>query len=85
MSFISENILPGKTGKTFCIGISSQQEFEKVLKRLKEINGIETVLFNNTVYPREITILTKTPVSVKEVQDAVREIGFRAVTNTIFG
>lgn len=85
MSFISENILPGKRGQTFCIGINSHQEFERVLERLKEINGIETVLFNVEAYPHEITILTKAPVAVKEVQNAVRRIGFHAVTKTIFG
>ena len=85
MSFFSENILPGKTGQTFCIGIKSQEEFERVFERLKKVNGVETVLFNDEAYPREITILTNMPVAVKEVQDVVKGMGFHAVTKTIFG
>lgn len=84
MSYLSEYIIPGTMGKTFLMGADYSSDYQRVLKILDKIKGINKVHLNEKVFPHEITICTEKPVAVREVQQQVRTLGFHAIPKAFF-
>ncbi len=78
MSYLSENIIPGKMGKTFFTDINDQ-DLHIVLRVLNKIRGIGRVDFSDKIFPHEITVHTAGPVAIQEIQDRIKNVGFHAV------
>ena len=79
MSLLSENVIPGNRGKVFATNANEPQTLEKIKSALKLIDGIKDVILHLDIYPRELTINTSKMVTVKEIEDAVKAIGFHAI------
>jgi hypothetical protein len=84
MSYLSENIIPGKHGKTFTVNFHNQYEFEEVRPYILAITGVKDVLFNQEVSPHEIVVHTYDVVDQHEVQEAIRKAGYHAVPKRLF-
>jgi len=79
MSLLSENVIPGNHGKVFGTNAKEPQTLEKIKSTLELIDGVKDVIIHLDVYPRELTVHTSKIVSVKEIEDAVKAIGFHAI------
>ena len=84
MSLISENVIPGDHGKIFETNAENQSDLDQIKKAILRIEGVSEVLLDNDIYPREITVLTSTFVSVEEVAQAADEEGFHVLPKTLF-
>lgn len=84
MSLIGENVIPGDHGRTFIIDINEEHDFERVKGKILKIHGVKDVIYNQEVFPREMTIHSYNLVKVKDIQDAVRDKGFHAVPAGLF-
>jgi len=79
MSLLSENVIPGNHGKVFGTNAKEPQTLEKIKSTLELIDGVKDVMIHLDVYPRELTVHTSKMVPVKEIEDAVKAIGFHAI------
>jgi len=79
MSLLSENIIPGDYGKLFGTNAIEEDDLLYIKKRLLEIEGVENVVLNSKVFPREFTVFTSKVVTVVEIEDVVKLIGFNAI------
>ena len=79
MSLLSENVIPGNRRKVFGTNAKEPQTLEKIKSALELIDGIKDVILHLDVYPRELTIHTSKMVTVKEIEDAVKAIGYHVI------
>lgn len=84
MSLISENVIPGDHGKIFETNAENQSDLDQIKKAVLRIEGVSEVLLNHETYPREITVLTTSFVSVAEVAQAADDEGFHVLPKTLF-
>ncbi len=84
MSLYSENVIPGNHGKIFETNAETLKDLEEIKEAILEIEGIRDVLLNENIFPKEMTIHTKTLVKISEIEKAVRRIGFHAIPKTLF-
>lgn len=84
MKILSENVIPGNHGKTFETNAEDQRDLDHIKIAIMEIEGICTVLLNNEIYPKEITVHTDAFVKVADIQKAVIKYGFHAIPKTLF-
>lgn len=79
MSLLSENVIPRNHGKVFGTNAKEPQTLEKIKSTLELIDGVKDVMIHLDVYPIELTVHTSKLVPVKEIEDAVKAIGFHAI------
>lgn len=79
MCYLAENIIPGKTGRTFFTRINNPQSLLLAWMTLKEIKGIGKIDFTDKVFPHEITIFSESPIPVKQVRALMKKSGFLVV------
>ena len=79
MSLLSENIIPGNYGKLFGTNAIEEEDLLYIKKRLIEMEGIKQVVLNGEVFPREFTVYTTKVVTVSDIEDLVKLIGFHAI------
>ena len=79
MSLLSENVIPGNRGKVFATNANEPQTLEKIKSALELIDGVKDVILHLDIYPRELTIHTSKMVTVIEIENAVKAIGFHAI------
>jgi len=84
MSFVSENIIPGKHGKTFSTNARNLEELLQIKRIILKIPGINKVILNNDVFPREFVVQTKSLVSVAEIQEALSHTNYHAIPKSLF-
>lgn len=84
MGYLSENIIPGKSGKTFLVGINNIEDYQAAVRVLSKIQGIGKIDYTDKVYPHELTIFTARPVPVKEIQQRMKYVGLHALPKTFF-
>jgi len=84
MSLLSENVMPGNHGRVFATNAKSESRLKEIKSKIMEINGIKDVVVNMEVFPRELTIHTSTIVSIIEIEEAVKKIGFHAIPKSLF-
>lgn len=79
MSLLSENVIPGNHGKVFATNAKEPQTLEKIKSAIELIDGIKYVILHLDVYPRELTVHTSKMVTVIEIENAVKAIGFHEI------
>lgn len=83
MSYLSEHIIPGTMGKTFLIGTDYADDYQVVLRALSKIKSISKVQLNDKVYPCEITVCTDSTVTIREVQEKAKGVGFHLIPRSM--
>ena len=84
MSFISENVIPGKIGKTFETNAKKMESLEAIKKGLLELKGVEDVELCPDSFPKEFIVHTNHLVNVKDIEQKVISIGYHAVPKGVF-
>lgn len=84
MKILSENVIPGNHGKTFETNAEDQRDLDNIKNAIMEIEGISSVLLDNSVFPKEITVHTTDFVKVADIQKAMIKYGFHAIPKTLF-
>lgn len=84
MSLLNENIIPGYHGKVFGTNAKELKDLEVIKNRILELDGIENVLLNNEVFPKEFTIHTSKLIDIKDVEEKVKSTGFHAIPKGVF-
>ena len=84
MSLQSENVIPGKHGKTFGTNAKDKQGLEKIKAKLTSIDGIKNVILNTEIYPKEFIIHTTKLVRISDIEKAVNSAGFHAIPRDTF-
>lgn len=79
MSFLSENVIPGNYGKKFTTDAKHQDEYTKIQDTLMELDGVKDVMFEDTDQPVVFVVHTNKVVSVKDIEDSVRQLNLHAV------
>jgi hypothetical protein len=84
MSLISEHVIPGKYGKVFGTDAVEEKDLERIKKRLFQIDGIENVLINYDIYPREITVHTSKLVRIEDIENTIKKTGYHLISKGMF-
>ncbi len=84
MSTISDNIIPGNHGKVFGTNAMEDTDLTKIKAKLLKLDGIKDVLLNTTIFPREFTVHTTKMVSVNDIENSVKSVGFHAIPKELF-
>ena len=79
MSLLTENVIPGNYGKLFGTNATEEEDLVYIKKRLMALDGVNNVVVNSEVFPREFTVYTSTVVAVSAIEDLVKLIGFNAI------
>ncbi|MGO3719879.1 MAG: heavy-metal-associated domain-containing protein [Mesonia hippocampi] len=84
MSLLSENIIPGDTGRVFATNAEDAEHLKNIKTRLLELNGIKDVKINFEVFPREMRVFTSKLISVADVEKAAMTTGFHIIPKESF-
>ena len=84
MSIFSDNVIPGYHGKIFTTDAVKEYDLNRVINRIKKIEGIKDVLINTTSLPVELTMHTTSIVAVKLIEDEVKLTGFHVIPKDLF-
>jgi hypothetical protein len=84
MNFLSETVIPGNYGKVFGTNAKVDIDLDRIKSKVLSIKGIKDVIINAEEFPKEFTIHTTTLVKIKDIQDAVKSIGFHALPKGLF-
>lgn len=79
MSFLSEHVIPGNYGKKFTTDAKDQDDFIKIQDSLMELDGIKDIVFEKTNHPVVFIVHTNKVVSVKDIEDCVKQLNLHAV------
>lgn len=83
MSLLTENIIPGDQGMLFGTNAIEKEDLMYIKERLLKIEGVDKVLVNFEIYPREFTIFTSKLMEVKTIEEVVKLTGFNAIPNNV--
>lgn len=84
MSLLSQNIIPGNHGKTFGTNAMKENDLIEIKTSLLELEGINEVILNTEIFPREFTIYTTQIVSIEDIENKVKSVGFHAIPKETF-
>jgi hypothetical protein len=84
MSLISENIIPGKYGKVFGTDAIEKKDLERIEEMLYRIDGIENVIINFDIYPREVTVHTSKLVRIEDIENKIKTTGNHLIPKGLF-
>jgi hypothetical protein len=84
MGLLSQNIIPGNHGKTFGTNAMNEDDLRAIKTGLLEIDGISDIVLNTGIFPREFTIYTTKIISLAEVENKVKSVGFHAIPKETF-
>lgn len=79
MSFLSKIVIPGNYGKIFSTDAKKEQNLLKIKETLLGLNGIKEVIINQDIFPYELEIHTSKVVKVKDIENAVKTVGFHVI------
>ncbi len=83
MSLLTENVIPGEHGKIFSTNVTEETELIEIKNNLLKVEGIEDVHLNNAIFPKEFTVITNKLMSIDEIEQAVKAIGYHAIPKTL--
>jgi hypothetical protein len=84
MSVLTNNVIPGNHGKIFGTNAMEEADLMKIKINLLELDGIEDVLLNTEIFPRELTVHTNKMVSIADIENSVKSVGFHAIPKDLF-
>ncbi|PZX93252.1 heavy-metal-associated domain-containing protein [Flavobacterium aquariorum] len=84
MSVLTNNVIPGNYGKIFGTNAVKDADLMKIKASLLELDGIADVLLNTEIFPRELTVHTNKMVSVADIENTVKSVGFHAIPKDLF-
>jgi len=84
MSVLTNNIIPGNHGKIFGTNAMEDVDLNEIKASLLELDGIEDVLLNTGIFPREFTVHTNKMVSITDIENRVKSVGFHAIPKDLF-
>lgn len=84
MSLLSENIIPGNHGKIFGTNAMEQNDLTAIKNSLLELEGIVDIILNIEIFPREFTVHTNQIVSLSDIENKVKSVGFHAIPKGTF-
>lgn len=84
MSLLSENVIPGNHGKIFGTDAKEMKDLIKIQKAILQIDGIKDVILNTDIFPREITIHTSKLVTIENIENKVKVLGFHIIPKGLF-
>lgn len=84
MSLLTENIFPGNHGKIFGTNAIEDLDLLAIKSSLLELDGIKKVVFNTDIFPREFTVHTSKIVSIGDIENKVKSVGFHAIPKDLF-
>lgn len=84
MSILTNNVIPGNHGKIFGTNAIEDADLMEIKASLLELDGIEDVLLNTEIFPRELTVHTNKMVSITDIENRVRSVGFHAIPKDLF-
>lgn len=79
MTFISENVIPGNYGKKFTTDAKHREDFKQIEDALMTLDGVKDVIFEDGSKPTVFVVHTNKVVSVKTIEDKVKELNLHAV------
>jgi hypothetical protein len=84
MSLLTENIIPGNHGKIFGTNAIEDLDLLTIKSSILELDGIKKVVFNTDIFPREFTVHTSKIVSIGDIENKVKSVGFHAIPKNLF-
>ncbi|CAM3022039.1 heavy-metal-associated domain-containing protein [Flavobacterium frigoris] len=84
MSLLSENIIPGNHGKIFGTNAMEENDLTAIKNSLLELEGIVDIILNTEIFPREFTVHTDKIVSLSDIENKVKTVGFHAIPKGTF-
>jgi hypothetical protein len=51
---------------------------------LLELEGVKDVLLNTEIFPREFTVHTNKMISIADIENRVKSVGFHAIPKDLF-
>jgi hypothetical protein len=84
MGLLSQNIIPGNHGKTFGTNAMNEDDLRAIKTGLLEIDGISDIVLNTEIFPREFTIYTTKIISLIDIENKVKSVGFHAIPKETF-
>jgi hypothetical protein len=84
MSLLTENVIPGNHGKIFGTNAIEDLDLLAIKSSLLELDGIKKVVFNTDIFPREFTVHTSKIVSIRDIENKVKSVGFHAIPKDLF-
>jgi hypothetical protein len=84
MSVLTDNVIPGNHGKIFGTNAMEDTDLMEIKASLLELDGIKDVLLNTEIFPREFTVHTSKMVSISDIENRVKEVGFHAIPKDLF-
>ncbi len=84
MSILTDNVIPGNHGKIFGTNAIEDIDLIKIKSNLLELDGIKEVLLNTEIFPREFTVHTSKIVSINDIENKVKSVGFHAIPKEVF-
>lgn len=79
MSLINDNVIPGNHGKIFGTNANESSDLAIIKKRLLELDGISNIVLNESIFPKEFTVLTDKLVTIEAIEEQVKSTGFHAI------
>jgi hypothetical protein len=84
MSILTNNIIPGNHGKIFGTNAMEDADLLEIKASLLKLDGIKEVLLNTEIFPREFTVYTTKMVSIADIENRVKSVGFHAIPKELF-
>ncbi|MFV7235290.1 MULTISPECIES: heavy-metal-associated domain-containing protein [Flavobacterium] len=84
MSVLTDNVIPGNHGKIFGTNAMEDSDLMEIKASLLELDGIKDVLLNTEIFPREFTVHTSKMVSISDIENKVKSVGFHAIPKDLF-
>ena len=84
MSLLSEQIIPGDSGRVFITNASSASDLKRIRQAVLRVDGVEDVIIAEEVFPREFIIHTNKLVSVTDIENAVKPMKFHLIPKGVF-
>ena len=84
MSLLSDNVIPGNQGRVFATNAKLNGDLEKIRNKLLAVDGIEEVKLNLDSFPKEFVVHTRKLVSVEDIEEIIRSMGFHAIPKEKF-
>jgi hypothetical protein len=83
MSFLSENIFPGKHGKIFGTNAKYEDDLFEIEKFLRSYDGIKKIELKKDKFPVEIKIYSSKRIKVKNLMKDFKRTGFHLIDKNL--
>ncbi|TDD74220.1 heavy-metal-associated domain-containing protein [Flavobacterium caseinilyticum] len=84
MNILTDNVIPGNHGKIFATNAIEDLDLLEIKTSLMELDGINDVIVNTDIFPREFTIYTSKMIPISEIENRVKLVGFHAIPKSVF-